>query len=279
MYSTLAAVKAELKASQTTDDARLKGYLFQVSRRIDMMFSAKRPLFEPYIEQRRFPIMPMMVNSTENTLAINDYLLALSALTVGDEAVTSAELWQDTYPYPAKALRLTDDSLNWYSFNLNTRKPYTALVTGTWGWQRDYANAWDGLDTLQANINASVTSLTVADADGADSFGLTPRFSYGNLIRIDSEFMLVTDTNTTTNVLTVQRGANGSTAAAHTAGASVDVWQVDELIHRAATRQTAFMQARQGTFQSADNTGLGTFNFPQDLLQEVYAIVQVMNYA
>lgn len=279
MYTTLDAVKAELKASLTTDDARIKGYIAYISRRLDSEFAARVPLFEPYIETRRKPIASQWVNSYENTLMLNDYILSLSSLQVADETVTAVEVWSDFSPFPATKLHLTSDSAGWYSFCLDTRKPYTALVTGVWGWNKDYANAWKSLDTLQAAIvSTTATTLTVADADGADELGLTPRFSYGNLIKVDSEYMLVTATNTTTNVLTVQRGVNGSTAATHSNGAAVSVWRMDENIQRAATRQVAFLQARQGTFQSSDNTGLGTLTFPTDLLQEVRAIQQVMNY-
>ncbi len=71
--------------------------------------------------------------------------------------------------------------------------------------------------TLHATINAGATSLTL------DSNGSNPAYLFndgGPLIRIDNETLLVT-AGIGTSSLTVVRGALGTTAASHTAGATV----------------------------------------------------------
>lgn len=76
----------------------------------------------------------------------------------------------------------------------------------------------DGALTLNADIDSSVTSL-VYDTTG-------PEFEDTNLpvtIVIDSEQMSVTACNQSTNTLTLTRGANSTTAAAHSAGAEIEL--------------------------------------------------------
>ena len=62
--------------------------------------------------------------------------------------------------------------------------------------------------TAAEALDNSETDLTVASGDAV-------KFAVGDAIRIDNEILLVTAVNTTTEVLTVTRGALGSTAAAH----------------------------------------------------------------
>jgi len=70
----------------------------------------------------------------------------------------------------------------------------------------------NGASTLASNINASTTSIPVADAAS---------FVNNRHIKIGNEVMLVTAIDTGTDILTVTRGVNYSTAASHTAGAEV----------------------------------------------------------
>jgi len=79
----------------------------------------------------------------------------------------------------------------------------------------------DGDLTLSANINASVTSITVATI-GA-TFTIDPT-DFPIDIEIGSEQLRATAaTGATPQVLTVVRGVNGTTAATHTAGDLVDL--------------------------------------------------------
>jgi hypothetical protein len=70
------------------------------------------------------------------------------------------------------------------------------------------------LTTLTAPIDYAVTTFGVALAQ-------TISFETNYLIQIDSEQMLVTNVNTSTNTLTVTRGSNGTTAVGHAANATV----------------------------------------------------------
>jgi len=90
-------------------------------------------------------------------------------------------------------------------------------IVGTWGYHDNFAAMWlDSGDTVQDNpLSASATSLTVVDADVFETY---------QLIRIESEYLFISSLNTTTNVLTVERGKNGSTAASHVTSTQIDTF-------------------------------------------------------
>lgn len=273
-YASLAEMKDELKAVSNVDDVKLLNAGRQASARIDRLFRSQIPFFFPTIKNLPIHVTPSMVNSAQGTLAIPANLLALTSLTVGDDTVTAVEVYPP-YTSPSRSLRLTDECHGtWYSYQPCCGKPLLAVINGIFGFHRDYANAWLKVDDIAAALNDTALTFTVADVDGADAYGRTPRISAGNLLRIDTEFLEVISTNISTNVVTVRRGVNGSTAAAHLINADVEVWQVEEPIKRAVQRQASFMYARKGTYQSAEITDLGMIQFPADLLSEVYGVVQ-----
>lgn len=269
-YTTLDRAKAEIGASSTVDDALVRRHIATVSKRIDaVMGSPRRPFFAPYTEQRDFLITTDRVDSIYNTFLLQNHILAFTAVLKQTTTFTSLV---ELYSYGeevATLLRLTNTSYNWYPNN-NTQAP-KIYVTGTWGWHADYSNAFDSVDTIQnvGGINASATSVTVANADGADLDGFTPRFSPGNLIRIESELLDVTGVDTTTNALTVRRGVNGTTAAAHVQTTAIDVYRVDERVSRIAARQAALLYVRKGAFQVETLDGVGVITYPQDLVTEL----------
>ena len=280
-YCTLAQVKAELNANTTTDDATILPLILRVSARIDAMMGGK-DFFAPLTASRYYPIEPYRVSSYYNTFKLHDNVLTLDAVSVGSQALTVGSQ-VNVYPpgdTPYHQLRMIDRGISWYwACSTDDTQPVMVEVTGTFGYRRGYpVDAWIALDALGANITASALTLTVADADGTDEYGITPRFSIGSLILIDSERMTVVAVNTTTNTLTVRRATNGSTAAAHTAGAAVSVYRPEEAIVRATARQTAFMYARRGAFEGAVSNDFGTVTFPQDILSEINGILQDIQY-
>src|SRR5688572_14163877 len=121
LYATLADARIENKAGQTTDDPQLLRYLRQISRRIDMMFRVNgwpvRPVFEPYIETRTYPVSDRSINSITRTWVVPASLLAFTGVTVGSEALavgTLVEAWPDNNT-PIPYLRLIECCNGWYS--------------------------------------------------------------------------------------------------------------------------------------------------------------------
>ena len=68
--------------------------------------------------------------------------------------------------------------------------------------------------TLNEALDTSETGVDVVAGDAV-------KFAVGDAVRIDDEIFLVTGVNTSTEVLTVTRGALGSTAATHSSGAEI----------------------------------------------------------
>jgi hypothetical protein len=102
-------------------------------------------------------------------------------------------------------------------------------IKAAWCCHDDWGNAWvDSLDEVEdaAGINASVTTITVTNVDGANVNTDSPRFSAGMLIKIESEWCEVAAaTNSTTDTLTVKRGSLGSTAATHAKDTKIYTFQ------------------------------------------------------
>lgn len=306
-YATLADVAIELKtlraqqgatAYSAEDVARVNRALDQVTARINVKMApnSRRAYFEPWVKSETFPMFSSRVNSIEGSLALPAPLLALSSVKVNDTEVSSTlygvqPYTSAAYETPYNFLWLTESAMysySWYTVVCNaacaTSRTPVVTVGNTWGMHRNYAEAWQEADTLQAGITASATTLTVVDVDGDDYYGFSPRFSYGQLIRLTtggvSEFMRVIDTNTTTNVLTVLRGQNGTTAIAHTTDDDdIDVFYPEENIRRVTARQAAFLYARRGAFESKITDGAGgETSYPQDLLNELSGVLQEYQY-
>jgi hypothetical protein len=279
-YCTLDDAKRELKAETALDDAKLRRFIQQVSARIDstMNLPKKRPYFAPYIEQRTFPLTTDRISTAFNTFLLRMPILDVTAVVKQTTALTSATELYTLDNEVATMLWLSNSAYDWYPTQSTLKQQL--YVTGIWGYHDDYDNAWESVDTVQdvGGINASVTSITVADADGADLDGFTPRFSPGHMLQIGTEWLDVTAVNTTTNVLTVRRGVNGSTAAAHTNGAAIATFRVDERIRRVTARQAALLYTRMGAFQVETLDGVGIITYPQDLLTELLNVLTEFSY-
>ena len=289
-YASLDYIKEVLSTTITpgttlgTEDKRLLERCRLVSRRIDNNFASQRPLFQPYKETRKITVSPYRINRVLGTLDLGAYLLALDGtISVNGTDVTSVEVYPDSTMPPFRTLRLTDDALDWYSYcnGTDATTPLQVSVPGIWGFHRDYANAWLAVDALGATINAGATTLTVADADGADAYGMTPRLSPGDLIRIDNdtgtaEYMEIVSINATTNTLIVRRGVNGTTADGHSETATVYRWQVEDPVRYAVARQAALAYARRGAFNTVEAggaAGMIEVRFPSDWLHEVLSMM------
>jgi hypothetical protein len=278
-YCSLADAREELLASEkTVDDNRVLRYVRMVSNRINLLMIGKsqRPYFWPVTKQEQVPLDGRHINSAQNLLLLRRLppLLAISAVTADGSDISSTV---EGYPLGAPyfdQLRITSNGSTWYSYLCNNGgDPGYAAITGVWGYHSDYANAWVQVDALTVEQSAIATSFTVADADGEDQDGITPRFSPGMLVKIGDEVELVTAVNTGNNVISASRHRNGTTAAVHVIATPIYVWQTEDPIRRVTARQAALMVARRGAFQVETVDGVGTVSYPQDLLNELAEVL------
>lgn len=229
-YATLDEMRAfkSISSTSTDDDTELLRYLTWASRQIDIF--CKRRKFHPTIATYSFDYQ----RSSQNHWLDRD-LLELTTLSVDGTSISSAnyQLYPiNNYPKYRVALKLNQSNVFTYSST-----PQAAVsMAGVWGWHDDWDNAWlDTGDTVQdaGGINASVASLTFTDIDGTCVDGFSRRCSAGHLLKINSEYLAVTATNTTTNVATIRRGVNGSTAAVHDNGDTIYVYRTPAVANMA----------------------------------------------
>lgn len=281
LYATLAQAKRELKTTATNDDAVIKQALRHVTARINQI---KAPIeYMPRREIRRFDAAGNhIVDAGYTLLLFDDPFLELVEIEDGEGTTLTAYVRStDTGDYilsgrttPYYQIGLAENgSKNWYAYNGSVQD--AIAIDAYWGFRRRYSEAWlTSNDTVQNNpLSSNATSLTVTDADGLDSEGLTPRFSYGQLLKIESEFLEVVDVNTTTNALTVNRGVRGTTAAAHAQGTPISIFAPEPTVTRAALRWADYLYARRGSFEQTKYDGIAVVTFPPDMPGEVKAIL------
>jgi hypothetical protein len=275
-YATLTQVRQYLQLGQDemADDSLLNLFIRLSHRAIDERMGVK---FDPHIATRRFDV------PAYDWLHVGNDLLVVNTLTNGDSTVIDfANFFVEPYDeYPKRAIILKpNSSLYWRPTNGEYRR--VIQVAGIWGYHDDYANiAWvDSQDEVEdaAGVDASVTAVTVGDADGEAEDLDIPRFQAGQLIRVESEYMDVQAVNTTTNILTVKRGANGSTAAAHAKDMPIDIWRpMDNIVM--ATLRLAVWRYRQKDVNSFDRTtilGTGIAIIPAAMPADVVTLLPVI---
>lgn len=231
-------------ATDATDDEKLRRWILQASKVITTLARGRR--FVPFIDTRYYdhPREPATIQwggtqysyddiRFSDTLRLDEDLLEVDTLTTenGNTTIQSSDQFLmsgDNYnrtPYNRIVLKLDGDQ-NTFLYSGTTQQ--ANAVTGTWGWHDDWGNAWvDTLDTVEDNpLSSSATTLTVNDVDGADLYGQTPRISPGMILKVESEYLYVTATDTASNTATIIRGINGSTAASHAQNTAINSYQV-----------------------------------------------------
>ena len=122
-------------------------------------------------------------------------------------------------------------------------------ITGVWGYVEDRDACWeDSGITLAGNMAVDATTFTVADADAEDLFGSGISLQIGRLIKIGDEYLVVTAVDAVTDMVTVRRPRNGTTAAAHNTGDAVYLWRPPAMIVDAARMMVVkeFLNSQQG---------------------------------
>jgi len=269
-YCSLTFAKSELDTSTTSktlDDAQILAYVENASQRIDGILQPtaklkKRPFFAPYMESRSVVIQSHNVNTGQGTLDLHMFLLSLTSILAGAENVTSKVIAYPAGFAPFTKLQITTTDYSWYSLEQSPtvirQKPNPLTITGIWGWNDDWANAWATGSSLSGNITATQASVNVVTSSP---------YAVGNLIMVDSEYMEITAI--VGNALTVIRGVNGSTKATHSTGAVAYIYQIPEDIQRITARHANALYARRGSFEAQQLTQVGVVQYPQDLLMEM----------
>lgn len=241
LYATLQDLRLYLglSSAQTGDDGLLLSLLGAASR-----------LVEGSTGRHFYPVQKTVAHTCHHPaiLMLRGDLISLDQITNGDGT---------TIPLSAAHVQPSSIVLDrTQAAFTHMGDPVDALsIEGLWGCHPDWANAWaESGDTVHDNpLSASAIALTVGDVEGPDSTGTRVRFAVGQLLRIEDEYLHVLAINPLTDVLTVRRGANGTTATIHASGTVIEVYQPPEDVRQACLRVAAWLykQKDAGFVQSA----------------------------
>lgn len=237
-YATLTQLRRYLglRDTQTADDALLSGLLDAAARLIERHTGRR---FYPARGVRRYDCRQPF------TLLLRDDLLALHALTNGDGAaidLADAHLQPPDGPvYAGLALKrgraafVYDDD------------PLDALaVDGTWGYHPDWPDAWREPGAALADpLDTGATTLHLSGSAAA--------FEAGHLARVGDEYLSVTAVDPASGALSVERGAHGTSAQAHAAGAALAIYAPPPDVAQVCLRVAAWLyrQKDAGWVQTA----------------------------
>lgn len=255
-YATLAEYKAyttargQTSTTDTSDDAVIESLLKAISRYVDTQTAR---WFYPRIETRYFDV------PYSRELVMDADLLEVLSITNGDGiSIPSTEYsLRPRNQSPHFIIRLLDNSTYYWASDGSGNTHDVIAVTSIFGYHNRYSAAWETITTLAEDLDTSETGIDVNSGTN---------ISAGNIVRIGDELSYISAV--ATNTLTGTRAENGSTAAIHSNGANVRVWQfMDEL--KTATLETALQAYRRRFGQSGTNqatiTAAGVVLSPKDI--------------
>ncbi len=233
LLTTLERVRAHrrMAVDETGDDELLKRLIAAASAEFAREVGR---VCAPYYRVRSFDALnPYALNLDED-------LLELVTLTNGDGSSISAGnvSLRPINVYPKWRIALKPSAGVTYTYNSD---PQGAIsVEGWWGYVPHYDSAWR--DSGSIVPIGGMTSGTVLITLGA-----TTAFEIGQSIRVDDEIMRVTGRDVTT--ITLARAQRGTTAASHSTGAAISVFDVLPDIQHAVTEMVAY------AYKSLDRVG------------------------
>lgn len=287
VYTTLEAVGRQLAtanpgavdSSVTNSWLNYKGYvtdlIYQVS---DMMFNECNRVFVPYYQAVLYPFASPktfldyqwqggMFQNACAQLILNDDLHELISASVTINSTTTSITGTDL-------MTLTDGNASapFYSILINNQANYfsagaTAFtdgitITGNWGFISEPSMLYKTVETITGTLTSSATTITVANGTLYETLGY---------IKIDSEVMLITGISV--NTLTVERGALGTTAAAHNNPYIIKRMYIDDAVVLLATRIVAWFYQKRNDLgdriQFSDGSSLIPDSMPKNLQAQI----------
>jgi hypothetical protein len=267
----------------TTNDARMLDTIRAATADIEHY---KQRHYDPRIQTRRLEIpssggslfgvfdSSLAVGAAKiPTLRLADDLLEVIELKNGDGSVIPSGAFEllPAGSSPSFGVRLIGES--WCGGEDDRIE-----LTGVWGTHEAYESAWtDSLDSIQdsSGISASATVMTVSDADGVAGDLSPVRFQAGQLLRMESEYCLVLGVDTSTNRVSLARHQNGSTAATHAAGTSIQIWRPQANVVTACLRLAGWRWSQKDTdiYDKTYNIGSGVVTYPSALPADVVQLL------
>lgn len=246
-YCTLDVLKSELGETTTANDARLSRYIAQASRAIE---DETGRTFIPVTATRYFDVPADGVK----LFLQDDDLLSITTLSDDTGTITSTYYW--LYPlnlFPKHTILLDSEDLG-RAFEYDEEPNKAIAIAGQWGCCNDYVSP--GV-TLSANVSST----------SATAVALSATVEVGWTLLVDTEAMFVSAVRGTT--ATVQRGANGTTAATHTSGATVYRYLVPQEIELACMELASYINNTRNA-GGIEQERIGEYSITYDNARRAY---------
>lgn len=270
VYATVDELKEFMQGGlevqvEEADDSLLKKFCIKASRMFDSWATNGVPptrRFYPQIATKDYDHPSDCVTE----LRLFDDLLEATTLTTengatsilaSDYVLATAKGDYNRTPY-TQVILVEDATVAQFSYSGTVRK--ANALTGIWGYHNEWADAWeDSGDSVQDDPLAdSATTITVNDVDGDDINGLPVRFKVQQLLRIEDEYVWITDVDPTAETLTVRRGMNGSDAASHVKDKAIEIFRPMNDLKFAIEALVKYLYKRRATIGSAEDRPLAT---------------------
>jgi hypothetical protein len=168
-------------------------------------------------------------------LRLPDRLLSVTSLTFAGTALDTDDYYLRPVDYPPyREIALYSGT----SFTLPSASTESIALVGIWGYHPAPSAMWanSGATTNENPFSSSDTTLTVSSAANLEIL---------QYIRIESEYLLITAISGTS--VTVVRGVNGTTAAAHATGTQIDTYEpIEDVADECARLAIRRYQLRSG---------------------------------
>ncbi len=228
MHSNLVTVdtiraRLALNTTDTADDELIRTLCGEATKHVVQYC---RRHFVPVRQTRRFDARGSHIGA--RTLRLDDDLLAIVTLTNGDSAVVANTdyVLRPSNVSPKNAVELLPSKGLTWTYGDDWQEALS--IDGLWGYHEEWDGAWvaTGETVPSGGLSDSATTLVVTDSARLDAWG-NKAFGIGQLLRIDSEYVVVRSVTVTTgppvtHTLTLFRAANGTTAAAHLQDAVIE---------------------------------------------------------
>ena len=204
-------------------------------------------------------------------LWVDDDLLEVISITNGDDTTVSDSDYNlvPKNDSPHYAIKIIQSSNLYWTLDSAGNSEAVIDVEAIWGYHTNYSQrAWITGSTISDDSDVGVADTTIKSASGT-------LFDPGQIVRIDDEIIRVTAVSTAT--LTVVRGENGSTAAAHDDGTTVYIWSLHPPV-RTACRSIVVNEYKrrfgESTTGTATITGAGVVLTPDSIPPSAARIIR-----
>lgn len=255
-----------LAPQNRTDDETMKGIIRDASRGVDHY---TRRHFYPKLETRIYDL------PKGDTLRLDRDFISVTGLSDmnGASEIDSSKYWlsrgEDWNLRPFDRVVLDDSQGILFNYSSTPRR--AVRVEGVTGYHE--SDGWELSGTsLLADATAGTKWLNVGGSLGQDLGGISPRFTPGQTLKVDSEFMMLEQGSGLSNI-GVQRALNGTTLASHASNTAVYIWkpESDIVFYTKRLASWAYMQSQSPLTERISVPGMGTIDVPGSWPQDIVA--------